>query len=182
MCVCVPALSCPTLWVPMDYSLPGFSVHGIFQARNTGVRFHFLLQGILLTQGLNPHLLHLLLWQADSLPNWKSVSLGDLRTYNEQVAEQILEFCFLWCHILFSCKILYTYCLYFFNWHWYVYIPKYLEQERHLVLWSLLNASVLKTTYLSIYLLNWCFWTVVLEKTLESSLDCKEIQPVYHFL
>ena len=26
---------------------------------------------------------------------------------------------------------------------------------------------------------NWCFWTVVLEKTLESPLDCKEIQPVY---
>ena len=26
---------------------------------------------------------------------------------------------------------------------------------------------------------NWCFWAVVLEKTLESSLDCKEIQPVH---
>ena len=26
---------------------------------------------------------------------------------------------------------------------------------------------------------NWCFWTVVLEKTLESSLDFKEIQPVH---
>ena len=26
---------------------------------------------------------------------------------------------------------------------------------------------------------NWCFWTVVLEKTLESPLDIKEIQPVY---
>ena len=26
---------------------------------------------------------------------------------------------------------------------------------------------------------NWCFWTVVLEKTLESPLDCKEIKPVY---
>ena len=26
---------------------------------------------------------------------------------------------------------------------------------------------------------NWCFWTVVLEKTLESSLDCKEIQQVH---
>ena len=26
---------------------------------------------------------------------------------------------------------------------------------------------------------NWCFWTVVLEKTLESSLDCKENQPVH---
>ena len=25
---------------------------------------------------------------------------------------------------------------------------------------------------------NWCFWTVVLEKSLESPLDCKEIQPV----
>ena len=25
---------------------------------------------------------------------------------------------------------------------------------------------------------NWCFWTAVLEKTLESPLDCKEIQPV----
>ena len=26
---------------------------------------------------------------------------------------------------------------------------------------------------------NWCFWTVVLEKILESCLDCKEIQPVH---
>ena len=26
---------------------------------------------------------------------------------------------------------------------------------------------------------NWCFWTVVLEKTLESPLDCKEIKPIY---
>ena len=26
---------------------------------------------------------------------------------------------------------------------------------------------------------NWCFWNVVLEKTLESHLDCKEIQPIH---
>ena len=26
---------------------------------------------------------------------------------------------------------------------------------------------------------NWCFWSVVLEKTLESPLDCREIQPVH---
>ena len=26
---------------------------------------------------------------------------------------------------------------------------------------------------------NWCFWTMVLEKALESPLDCKEIQPVH---
>ena len=30
-----------------------------------------------------------------------------------------------------------------------------------------------------LYRKNWFFWTVVLEKTLESPLDCKEIQPVY---
>ena len=28
-------------------------------------------------------------------------------------------------------------------------------------------------------LTNWCFWTVVLEKTLESPLDCKDIQPIH---
>ena len=27
---------------------------------------------------------------------------------------------------------------------------------------------------------NWCFWTVVLEKALESPTDCKEIQPVHY--
>ena len=31
----------------------------------------------------------------------------------------------------------------------------------------------------SVVLKNWCFTTVVLEKTLESPLDCKEIQPVH---
>ena len=36
------------------------------------------------------------------------------------------------------------------------------------------------TNYTSILmLLNWCLWTVVLEKTLESSLDYKEIKPVH---
>ena len=29
------------------------------------------------------------------------------------------------------------------------------------------------------WLKNWCFWTLVLKKTLESPLDCKEIQPVH---
>ena len=36
--------------------------------KNTGVGGHFLLQGIFLTQGLNPRLLHLLHWQEDSSP------------------------------------------------------------------------------------------------------------------
>ena len=36
--------------------------------KNTGVGYHFLLQGIFPTQGSNPHHLHLLHWQAVSLP------------------------------------------------------------------------------------------------------------------
>ena len=39
-----------------------------FPGKNTVVSCHFLLQGIFLTQGLNPHLLPLLLWQVGSLP------------------------------------------------------------------------------------------------------------------
>jgi len=39
-----------------------------FPDKNTGVGCHDLLQGIFLTQGSNPHLLHLLHWQADSFP------------------------------------------------------------------------------------------------------------------
>ena len=38
-----------------------------FSGRNTGVGCPFLLQGIFLIQGWNPHLPHLLHWQADSL-------------------------------------------------------------------------------------------------------------------
>ena len=42
----------------------------------------------------------------------------------------------------------------------------------HVWMWELdyKESSVMK---------NWCFWTVVLEKTLGSPLDCKEIQPVH---
>ena len=42
--------SCQTLCYPMDCSLPGFSVHGIFPGKNTAVGCHFLLQGIFLTK------------------------------------------------------------------------------------------------------------------------------------
>ena len=56
--------SCPTPCDPMDYSLPGSSIHGILQAQSTGVDCHALLQGIFLTQGSNPCFLH---WQVGSL-------------------------------------------------------------------------------------------------------------------
>ena len=44
------------------------------------------------------------------------------------------------------------------------------------------NKYKIKKTFSLIYdslHINWCFWTMVLEKTLESPLDCKEIQPVH---
>ena len=69
MCVHARLLqSCPTLCNAMDCSPPVSSVHGDSSGKNTGVGCRALLQGIFLTQGSNLHLLHLLHWQADSLP------------------------------------------------------------------------------------------------------------------
>ena len=45
--------------------------------KNTRVGCHFLLQGIFLTQGSNPRLLHVLHWQEDSLPLCHLGSPGD---------------------------------------------------------------------------------------------------------
>ena len=52
-----------------------------------------------------------------------------------------------------------------------VHMVKAMVSSSHVWMWELDHKKdwVLK---------NWCFWTVVLEKTLESPLDCKEIQPV----
>ena len=60
--------SCLTLCNPMDYSLPGCSVPGLFPGNNTGMGCHFLLQGIFLTQGSKVHFLLCLHCQVDSLP------------------------------------------------------------------------------------------------------------------
>ena len=70
VCVCVTAQCarsiaqpCPTLYDPLDCSLSGYAVHGIFQARRRGLPFPS--PGIFPAQGSNPHLLP---WQVDSLP------------------------------------------------------------------------------------------------------------------
>ena len=49
-----------------------------------------------------------------------------------------------------------------------LYSQSYSFSSSHVWMWE--EGWVLK---------NWCFWTVVLEKTLESPLDCKEIQPIH---
>ena len=51
------------------------------------------------------------------------------------------------------------------------YSESYSFSSSHVCMWELDDKE-------SWAMKNWCFWTVVLEKTLESPLDCKEIQPV----
>ena len=59
---------CPTLCDPTDRRPPGSSVHGDSPGKNIGGGCHALLQGIFQTQEVIPRLLHLLYWQACSLP------------------------------------------------------------------------------------------------------------------
>ena len=54
--LCLVTQSCPTLCDPLGCSPPGYPVHAIFQARILEWVAIFLLQGIFLTQGLNPGL------------------------------------------------------------------------------------------------------------------------------
>ena len=56
--LCLVIQSCLTLFGPMDYSLPGSSVHGDSPGKSTGVGCHALLQGIFPIQGSNPGLPH----------------------------------------------------------------------------------------------------------------------------
>ena len=61
VCICAKLLqSCLTLCYPMDYSLPGSSVHGIFQVRILEWVAITYSRRIFLTQGSNLHLLCLL--------------------------------------------------------------------------------------------------------------------------
>ena len=86
--VCVHAQSCSTLCDPMDYSLPSSSVHGIYPGKDIGVFCHFLLQGIMLTQGSNSHLLYLLhyrqilySWATREAPYKKCIYVGKCKIY-----------------------------------------------------------------------------------------------------
>ena len=67
--MCAKSLqSCLTLYDPMDCIPPGSSVHGDSPGKNTGMGCHAFLQGIFPSQGSKVRLLHLLHWQAGSLP------------------------------------------------------------------------------------------------------------------
>ena len=63
-CCCLAAKLYSTLYDPMDCSLPGFLVHGIFQASILELVVISFSKGIFPMQEVNSQLLH---WQADSL-------------------------------------------------------------------------------------------------------------------
>ena len=115
------AQSCPTLCDPMDCSLPGSSVHGIFQA--------IVLEWIAI-----------------------SFSKGSCQPRDGTWVSRIVD--------------------------------------RRFTIWTTREVNECESWTISQWMWeldykegwapkNWCFWTVVLEKTLESPLDCKEIQPVH---
>ena len=56
--LCLVPQSCPILGDPMNCSPPCSSVHGDSPGKNTEIGYHTLLQGIFLTKGSNPGLLH----------------------------------------------------------------------------------------------------------------------------
>ena len=73
LCVCVCVCSRTRTWllshVQLFVTLWTAARQALFiPGKNTGVGWHFLHQGIFPTQGSNPCFLHLLHWQADSLP------------------------------------------------------------------------------------------------------------------
>ena len=91
----------------MNYSPPDSSIHD-FPGKNTVVVSHFLLQGIFPTQGSNSCLLHLLHWQAGSLPLHHSATLDCNIKYIFPVSEAdgITFNSVQKCTALFSCSVL----------------------------------------------------------------------------
>ena len=78
--LCLVTQSCPNLCDPMGCSPPGFSVHGDFPGKNTGVGSHGLLQGNFPNPGIKPRSFTL---QADFLPaeapgKPKNIGVGSL--------------------------------------------------------------------------------------------------------
>ena len=68
VCVCVCVCVCVSALQPHGLGPTRPLCLWNFPGRKTGVACHFLFQETFLIQGLNPCLLHLLRWQADSLP------------------------------------------------------------------------------------------------------------------
>ena len=102
---------CPTLSSLMDYSPPGSSIHGIPQARRLERVVDAFLQGILHTQGSNPHFLHIsctgrqVLYHLGSPlkrymhPNTHSSIIYNSRIWKQHKCSSTDEWVKMWCFI-----------------------------------------------------------------------------------
>ena len=107
MCAVISRFSSDGLFCnSMDHSLTDSSVHGDSPGNNTGVGCHFLLQGILLTQGLNPCLLCFLYREVGSLllgsPFWQNINILRKQRCKKGQATQFYEPTVIF-HCLSSC-------------------------------------------------------------------------------
>ena len=137
---------------------------------HTGVGCHALLQGIFPTQGLNLGLLCLLHWQAGSNTTWEDL--------DGETLETVTDFIFLGSKITADGD-----CSHDFKRRLHIKKQRCYFADKGLSSQSSgCSTSPVWTGELdhneSGVLKSWCFWTVVLEKILESLLDCIEVQPV----
>ena len=111
--------------------------------------------------------------------NWKTADCGTNLIYGLLF---LFEFSLEYSCFTMLCSTLYSNVQQSESVIWYIYplfsgFPSHLGQSygfssSHVWMWELKYKE-------SWALKNWCFWTVVLEKTLESPFDCREIQPVH---
>ena len=88
-CCCLVNKLCPIFLWHHGLQLSRFLCPWDFSGKNTGVGCHFILQGIFLTQGPNPCLLH---WQADSLPLSHQRSPLSSTSFNKCIMACVLHF------------------------------------------------------------------------------------------
>ena len=118
-----------------------------------------------------------------SLPMLFPLAYGGWQKKNKKTKKQKKKLCF-------ENHLRYSFCL--LLWHWkksYDQPTQHIKKQRYYFAnkglssqgygFSSGHAWMWELDYKESWVLkNWCFWTVVLEKTFESLLDCKEIQPV----
>ena len=92
------------------------------------------------------------------------------------------------CHLIFNCPVIKRFLL--FGRKVMTNLDSSIKEQRHHFTnkgpstqkygFSSSHVWIWEMDYKELWVLkNWCFWTVVFKKTLESPLDCKEIQPVH---
>jgi len=147
----------------MDCRPPGPSIHRDSSGKNTGVGCHALLQGIFPIEGSNPGLLYCR-WILCGMSHQESPRILEWVAYpfsmrSTRPRSPALQVDSLLAQLSGKPPSYLINLIYYFS-------------CGHVWMWELECEEGWAPK-------NWCFWTVVLKKTLESPLDCKEIQPVH---